>query len=51
VFNVCIGRVEIESEMSGTKTRKSGRKTLSSCRTAPLKPKPYLNGPPVSLEI
>jgi hypothetical protein len=29
------------------KTRKSGGKTLSSSATAPLKPKPGLNGPPV----
>ena len=33
--------------MDGTKTRTSGGKTLSSCRTAPLKPKPGLSGPPI----
>src|SRR5438876_9633041 len=33
--------------MDGTKTRTSGGKTLSSRRTAPLKPKPGLSGPPV----
>ncbi len=33
--------------MDGAKTRTSGGKTLSSCRTAPLKPKPGLSGPPV----
>ena len=32
--------------MDGTKTRTSGRETLSSGRTAPLKPKSGLNGPP-----
>jgi hypothetical protein len=32
--------------MDSTKTRTSGGKTLSSDRTAPLKPKPGLNGPP-----
>jgi hypothetical protein len=32
--------------MDGTKTRTSGGKTLSSDRTAPLKPKPGLSGPP-----
>ena len=32
--------------MDGTKTRTSGEKTLSSDRTAPLKPKPGLSGPP-----
>jgi hypothetical protein len=31
-----------------TKSRKSGRKTLSSSRTVPLKPKPNLSGPPAS---
>src|SRR5271154_1520962 len=33
--------------MDGTKTRTSGGNTLSSCRTAPLKPKSGLSGPPV----
>src|SRR6266849_284111 len=37
--------------MDDTKTRKSGRKTLSSSRTAPLKPKPGLSGPPVEIEV
>jgi hypothetical protein len=32
--------------MDGAKTRARGWKTLSSGRTAPLKPKPGLNGPP-----
>ena len=32
--------------MDGTKTRKGSRQTLSRSRTAPLKPKPGLNGPP-----
>src|SRR5437667_4541447 len=32
--------------MDRTKTRTSSWETLSSCRTAPLKPKPGLNGPP-----
>jgi hypothetical protein len=32
--------------MDGTKTRTSGGKTSSSARTAPLKPKPGLSGPP-----
>ncbi len=35
--------------VDGTKTRTSGGNTLSSRRTAPLKPKPGLNGPPVRL--
>ena len=39
------GRVEIEVGMDGTKTRTSGGKTLSSRRTAPLKPKSGLSGP------
>src|SRR5947208_13126479 len=33
--------------MDGAKARTSGGKTLSSRRTAPLKPKPGLSGPPV----
>src|ERR1700720_3934088 len=33
--------------MGGPKTRTRGGKTLSSGRTAPLKPKPGLSGPPV----
>ncbi len=33
--------------MDGTKTRTSGGKTLFSSRTAPLKPKAGLSGPPV----
>ena len=37
--------------MDGTKTRTSGGKTLSSGRTAPLKPKSGLSGPPVSDSI
>src|SRR5437763_2141549 len=32
--------------MDSAKTRTSGRNTLSSARTAPLKPKRGLNGPP-----
>src|SRR5580704_3390760 len=32
--------------MDGTKTRTSGGKTLSSGKTAPLKPTPGLSGPP-----
>ena len=32
--------------MDGAKARKNGRKTLSNCGTAPLKPKSGLNGPP-----
>src|SRR5713101_5334191 len=39
------GRVEIESEWNGTKTRTSGGNTLPSRRTAPLKPKSGLSGP------
>jgi len=46
VFNVCIGWVEIESEWTD-ETRTTGRKTLSGSRTAPLKPKSGLSGPPV----
>ena len=42
----CEGRVEIESEWTARK-RERGGKTLSSGRTAPLKPKPGLSGPPV----
>jgi len=42
----CEGRVEIESEWTARGTRTSGEKTLSSDRTAPLKPKPGLSGPP-----
>src|ERR1700686_838841 len=34
--------------MDGTKTRTSGGNTLSSRRTAPLKPKPGLSGPPAN---
>jgi hypothetical protein len=41
------GRVENRVRMDDTKTRKSGGKTLCGCRTAPLKPRPGLNGPPV----
>ena len=41
------GRVEIESEWTARKRERA--KTLSSYRTAPLKPKPGLNGPPVPL--
>jgi hypothetical protein len=33
--------------MDDTKTQKSAGKTPSGCRTAPLKPTPGLNGPPV----
>jgi len=40
----CEGRVESESEWTA---RTSGGKTLSNGRTAPLKPKPGLSGPPV----
>ena len=35
--------------MDSTKTRTSGGKALSSDRTAPLKPKPGLNGPPTRM--
>jgi hypothetical protein len=36
--------------MNGAKTRTSGGKTLSSCRTAPLKLKPGLSGPSAGCE-
>jgi len=39
------GRVEIESEWTARKRERAAGKTLSSGRTAPLKPKPGLNGP------
>ena len=39
--------LRIETDSDGAKTRKSGGRTLSSRRTAPLKPKPGLSGPPV----
>jgi hypothetical protein len=34
--------------VDGKKARASGKDTLFSCRTAPLKPKEGLNGPPAS---
>ena len=34
--------------MGGAQTRTSRRQTVCSCRTAPLKPKPGLSGPPAS---
>jgi hypothetical protein len=51
VFNVCIGRGKGGNRVGidDTKTRESGRKTLSSCRTAPLKAKSGLSGPPVGV--
>ena len=43
----CEGRVEIESEWTARKRERAGGNTLSSRRTAPLKPKSGLSGPPV----
>ena len=41
------GRVEIEPEWTARKRERTAGGLLSSYRTAPLKPKPGLNGPPV----
>src|SRR2546428_5030951 len=44
----CEGRVEIECERTARKRERAAGETLSRTRTAPLKPKPGLSGPPAS---
>jgi hypothetical protein len=47
----CEGRVEIESEWTARKRERAAGRLLSRGRTAPLKPKSGLSGPPVGYLI